>query len=140
MEINELNLEKFSGYGSKVSRKISITNSYSFGIPPAFFREHKLGAKTHVILFYDRQAQVIAFKFMEDESEGGFKLVNYGTGDKQGASFVARSFFNTYKINPAKYKGRYDVHDGQKEGLGKIFWIEIGDRPEDEQVSAAGIQ
>lgn len=125
MDINSLKLEKFSSYKSKVSRKISLTKSYSFGIPPAFFKEHEFEQYNYVVLYFDRSANVIAFRFMRDDSEGGFKIIKYGEGDKRGASFVARSFLNTYGIDPKQYKGRYAVNSGMKEGIGEIFWIEL---------------
>jgi hypothetical protein len=125
MDINSLNLEKFSSYGSKVSRKISITRSYSFGIPPALYKENDFDKYKYALLYYDKVANVIAFKFTEDDSEGGFKLVKYGEGERRGASFVARSFFNTYKLDPKVYKGRYEAKKATKEGIGDFYWIQL---------------
>src|SRR3989344_1744191 len=116
MDINSLNFEKFAGYGSKVSRKISITKSYSFGIPPAFYKENDLEQFSYVVVYYDKTAGVIALKFQKDDSEGGFKLVKYGNDGKRGGSFVARSFFNTYGLDPKKYKGRYEAKKDKKDG------------------------
>lgn len=134
MKIEDLQFEKFIGMGSKVSRKISITGSYSFGIPPAIFRENNLDQYSRVAVFYDKTANVIGFKFEKEDSADGFKLNKYGEGKKRGASFVARSFFNTYKLDPAKYKGRYEAHKDIKEGIGEIYWIELG------QIEDEGIQ
>lgn len=125
MDITSLNLEKFSSYHSKVSRKISITKSYSFGIPPAFFKENDFDRYKYVILYYDKTANVIAFKFMQDESEGGFKIVKYGEGDRRGASFVARSFFNTYGLDPKVYKGHYEASKEKMEGIGDLYFIQL---------------
>ncbi|OFX80137.1 MAG: hypothetical protein A2X20_00300 [Bacteroidetes bacterium GWE2_40_15] len=127
MNIENLNLEKFSGMGSKVSRKISITKSYSFGIPPVFFKENNLEQYNYVAVFYDKTANVIAFKFEKEDVGEVFKLVKYGSGTRRGASFVARSFFNTYGIDPVKYKGKYEANKGEKEDIGEIYWIELGE-------------
>jgi hypothetical protein len=125
MDINLLNFEKFSGYGSKVSRKISITRSYSFGIPPAFYKDNNLEQFSYVIVYYDKVARVIALKFQKDDTEGGFKLVKYGNDGKRGASFVARSFFNTYGIDPKQYKGHYDAKKETRNDIGEIYWIAL---------------
>lgn len=126
IDINSVVLEKFGGYGSKVSRKISITRSFSFGLPPAFFKDNGLGRYTNVLLFYNKQLNLIVLKFETDDTNGGFKLVKYGEGDKMGASFVARSFFTTYNIDPKTYKGRYEAEKGVKDGIGEVFWIQLG--------------
>lgn len=129
MNYNELNFEKFTGMGSKVSRKISITRSYSFGIPPAFFKENDIDNYNHVVIFYEKNAGVIGLNF--NNAAEGFKLVKYGTGDKRGASFVARSFFNAYGLDSSKCKGRYSVEKIDKEGVGHMYIIDINKKEQE---------
>jgi hypothetical protein len=127
MSYENLNLEKFSGYGSKISRKISITKSFSFGLPPAFFQENSLNGYTKVAIFYDKKERVIALHFNNEE---GFKLSTYGEGTKQGASFLARSFFTTYDLKPADCKGRYTPEKIHKDGIGDLFVIKLAPKKE----------
>jgi len=122
MNYENLNLEKFSGYGSKVSRKISITKSFSFGIPPALFKENNIDGFEKVALFFDKKAGIIGLNFNNNE---GFKLAKYGTGDKRAASFLARSFFTGYGLDPAKCKGRYVPDKINREGIGELFLINL---------------
>jgi hypothetical protein len=44
MDLDKLRLEKFVGFGAKMSRKISVTKNYCFGLPPAVFAENNLDA------------------------------------------------------------------------------------------------
>ncbi len=122
MSYENINFEKFSGYGSKISRKISITRSFSFGLPPAFYQENNLKDYTRVAMFYDKKEALIALHFNNDE---GFRLSIYGEGSKQGASFLARSFFTMYDLEPAKCKGRYTPEKIYKEGIGDLFVIKL---------------
>ncbi|NQV89243.1 MAG: hypothetical protein HQ488_02885 [Parcubacteria group bacterium] len=125
MDINNLNLEKFTGYGSKTSRKISITKSFSFGLPPAFYQENELDKFNFALLLFDKDNKVIAIKFAENDSDGGFKLATYGEGKKRGATFVARSFFNNYNIDPKLYSGRYEYEKINSDEHGQVFLIKI---------------
>lgn len=129
MEYEHLNLEKFSGYGSKISRKISITKSFSFGLPPAFFQENDLKDYSKVAMFYDKKEGIIALHFNNEE---GFRLSTYGEGSKRGASFLARSFFNAYDLDPVKCKGRYTPEKIHKEGVGNLFVIKLAAKKEAE--------
>lgn len=112
MDIANLNLERFSGYGSKVSRRISITRSFGFGFPPAFCREHDLNRFAFAALFYDKSQRVIGIQFLaegeKDPDQGAFRVVHYGVGDRTGASFTAKSFFNEVGLNVDESRGRYE--------------------------------
>ena len=119
--------EKFSGYGSKISRKISITKSFSFGIPPDFYKENGLEQFNNVAIFYNKEEGVIGLHFNNEE---GYKINKNGQGERKGASFVARSFFNAYGLDSTKYKGRYNVEKIQKDGIGDLYLVKIGQKSE----------
>ena len=123
--IENLNLKKFSGFGAKISRKISITGSYSFGFPPAFYTDNGLADYSYAILFYDENAKVIGIHFIKEREEGAFKMIPHGKDDKTSASFVARSFFNTFKLPVDKIKGRYEPNVINQDSIGKIFLIQV---------------
>lgn len=129
MAYEDINFERFSGYGSKVSRKISITKSFTFGIPSVFYKENGLEGFNSVAMFYNKDNGAIGLHFNNQE---GFKLSKYGEGDKRAASFPARSFFQTYGLDPATCKGRYTPEKIQKDGIGDIYVIKIGGKKETE--------
>lgn len=117
------NFERFGGYGEKLSRKISITKSSSFGIPPQLYQEEEIEQFTHALLFYERSQHVIGIQFVIGGDNGGFKLIKYGHNDKKGATFVARSFFNAYHLDPQKIKGKYEAKKEDVSGIGLLFMI-----------------
>jgi len=125
MDTNNLNLTKFSGFGAKISRKISITKSYSFGLPPAFYKDNDLKDFFYATLYYDKDARVVGIHFLKSKEDGSFKVIRHGTENRESASFVARSFFKSYGLNVSKIRGRYVPKTINQEGIGKIFLIEL---------------
>lgn len=125
--MSEYNFEEFTGYGSKVSRKISITGSMSFGIPPAFYQENQLSKYPYVSLFFDKNKKTIGILFKDNKDNGGFKIIGYGAGAREGATFVARSFFTHYKIDVGKYKGKYTPKKIHQEGVGDLYVIDLNE-------------
>lgn len=108
IDINKLDLKKFEGFGTKVSQKISITRSNSFGFSPAFFRENKIDKFEAALLYFDASQQVIGIKFIKPKEEGSFTLVKYGEDKKKGGAISARSFFTNHKIDLNEHRGKYD--------------------------------
>ena len=124
---NNLKLKKFEGFGSKVSRKISITRSNSFGFSPTFFRENRLTAFEAALLYYDATQQVIGIKFVNQKEEGSFTLVKYGEGNKIGGAISARSFFTNHEIDLNEHRGKYDYETIEDNGS-KIYLIKLEKR------------
>lgn len=128
MDINTLNLNKFQEYGAKISRKISVNKSYSFGFPPALYEEEGLSRYNHVVLYFDEVQKVIGIEFVNHDGQGqGFTINPYGEGSKRGASIIGRSFFNKYNIDPKKFYGKYAFEKIQKDGS-EIYLIQLNER------------
>lgn len=128
MDINSLNLKKFEEYGAKISRKISVNKSFSLGFPPTLCKEEELLKFDHVILYFDVSQEVIGIRFVQHENEGeGFKINEYGEGNKRGASIIARSFFNKYNIDPKRYYGKYEFKKITNDE-GEIYLIQLKPR------------
>jgi len=127
MEVKNLQLKPFIDYRTRISRKISLNPSFSFGIPPTFFKENGLDEGFVAKLFYDELQRVIGIKFVrKSETSGpGFKINVYGEGDKKGATFLARSFFKKYNIDPDKYRGKYDPEKVDLPDVGEVFIFEL---------------
>lgn len=129
MDINSLELERFTGYGSKVSRRISINKSYGFSVPRPFLKENNLLDSDFTELFFDKIAQVIGILFKKGEGDGGFKLNYYGTKeDPKGVSFVAKSFFTTYNIDVNKVAGQYSPQKKTVEGIGDVYLMQLKEK------------
>lgn len=128
INIESLSLEKFEEYGSRISRKISIHRTASFGIPPTFYKENKIEGYNIAQLFFDKVQNVIAIKFVKSEEESGYKINKYGDGDKQAATFMARSFFNKYGINPEACHGKYGFETVELTNVGKLYLIKLAER------------
>lgn len=131
MDIKSLNLKKFEEYGSKISRKISLNKSFSFGLPPAFYKEQGISNYTHAYLFFDEVQKVIGIQFFKiSEGEKGVKINTYGEGDDMGATFIARSFFNKHNIDPRKYHGKYEFTKENVEVIGEVFLFQLKEHRE----------
>lgn len=132
MDIKNLKLEKFVGYGSKVSRKISLHKSESFGFPPAFFQENGVEDYQYINLYFDKDNKVIAMKMLKEKpQDGGYKIIKYGLGERRGASFNARSFFNNQGMVAADFSGKYDYQMENIDGIGDVYLIELKKKSED---------
>lgn len=130
-EFQGLNLVKFTGIGSKVSRKISINKSFGFSVPKAFLAENKVENPKFVDLFYDQNLKVIGLFFKSQPDSSGFKLVPYGhKGERLGFQFSAKSFFNTYNIPVDKVAGHYEAYKQALPNEGDIFLIKIVEKQE----------
>lgn len=132
MDIKSLNLKKFEEYGSKISRKISLNKSYSFGLPPTFYKEQGISNYSHAYLYYDESQKVIGIQFVKiADGEKGVKIATYGKGDDMGATIIARSFFNKYNIDPKKYNGKYDYNKENMEGVGELYLFQLKENKND---------
>lgn len=129
MDVEKLRFEKFMGFGSKMSRKISVTKNYSFGISPIFYSENNLDGFDFVELYFDPSEKAIALHFIKEKSDACLKMIKYGEGDKRGASVVAKSFFTRYDIEPKRVSGKYDPIKVTREGLGDLFVIQLKEHP-----------
>lgn len=135
MDTANLKLEKFTGYGSKVSRKIGINRAYGFSFPKAFVMENKLEKGAHTQLFFDKDARVIGIHFEHGgDNNHTFKLVvNKRDGDVVGAQSAAKSFFTTYDLVIDDIAGSYDYEKKEVPEIGELFLIQLKDHATPEQ-------
>ncbi|MBP9864212.1 hypothetical protein KBC54_02060 [Patescibacteria group bacterium] len=136
METDKLRLEKFVGFGAKMSRKISVTKNYSFGLPPTFFAENGLESFNFVEIYFDSEAKALALHFLTEKSDACFKLIKYGVGEKRGGSFVAKSFFTRFDLDPNKVSGKYEPTKTSRDGIGDLFIIQLKEHPVSEPVQS----
>jgi hypothetical protein len=128
MDLSRLNLERFVDVGTRNSRRISVTRSFSFGFPPAFFAEHGLDAFDYVEIYFDKQQLAVAFRFLKGPSDASFKFIKYAEGTKRGGTFVAKSFFTGNDIQPDEVNGKYDV-ERTLVGGDEVYVIQLQKHP-----------
>ncbi|MFA4844979.1 MAG: hypothetical protein WC654_00255 [Patescibacteria group bacterium] len=117
------NFEAFTGAGSKIDERITVTKIGSFGILSGFTKKRlKSILPKYVELFYDSEKRAVALHFSDEKQHSrSFAVVNTGGG----GSVSARSFFKTYDIDPVAVSGKYEVQEIEDPQLGKLFVIQL---------------
>jgi hypothetical protein len=81
------------------------------------------------MLYFDPDQKVVALRFIKEKNDSCFKLIKYGEGERRGGSFVAKSFFTRYSLEPKRVSGKYDLQKVTREGLGELFIIQLNEHP-----------
>jgi len=125
------NFEEFTERNTRRENRITITRSYSIGLPQFFFEKNKIHNFKYAVLFFDKKNEAIAIHFTNEEKENAFKIMKSKKG--YGGHIVARSFFTYYDINPKIYYGRYEWEKYNLEGVGEVFVIKLKKRNKDKK-------
>ncbi len=126
----EYNFEEFTSFGSKYTSKISLSSSGGFGFSAGFYHLYDLKGSKSLKLYFDKTKNAIAFKFLNDDSDGAIKLKPRETG----GYVTAKSFLGQYKISAARYANRYEPKEINDSNLGRIFVIELRDKDAQDQI------
>lgn len=118
----EYNFKKHEDVHGRFETRISITGVHSFGFPAKFYVDNNLKDYKYVVLFWDAENKAIGIQFSNNEQEKSKLTLVRST--KYGASLSAKSFFTKNKIDPKKYKGRYEWKKVQVPDVGEVFVIE----------------
>ena len=104
--MNDYNFKKFTKIGSRLSSySISFNGkSYSFGFNSGFYAKEEINQYKKVVLFYDKEKKVVAFRFINEDEKGAFTLV-HSTKGKTG-SITAKSFIIDNELNKEEYYGK----------------------------------
>ena len=120
------NFVKFEGRNSRFESRITITGAYSIGFPTTFYKDNNIQNFKYVVLFWDVASKALGIQFTNDEVEKNkFRIVKT---QKYGATFSAKSFFSTNKIDPKEVKGRYEWEKVEQPGIGEIFVINLSNK------------
>lgn len=123
----QYNLKKFEGRNVRLENRITITKSYSIGLPSKFYSDNGIKDFKYAILFWDEKNKVIGIKFTNDQSEKSkFTIVHSKIG--YGGGISARSFFKTYNLDPETYHGRYDWEKINADNIGEVFVINVKEK------------
>lgn len=122
------NFEKFTKRGSKTGNyTISFTASKTFGFNSGFYLKENLGRYKKVVLFYDKKAHAVAFKFTNDEkAEGGFAMIHSNNGSTGAVS--ARSFILSNDLDKNQYHGKKRPKRIREAQFGTLYVIDLTEK------------
>lgn len=106
----------FEDTRSRFGEFISITDNKSFGLPRTFLNSQGITSSHKAVILYDEDEKKIALAFSLKNPPYG--LTVRIPNDKQGGMVVAKSFFESKKIDSKKYSGRYDFEKTSLRKLG----------------------
>ncbi len=121
----EYNFRKFEKKNIRQESRITITKSYSIGLPQKFYDDNGVRNFKYAVLFWDEGNRAIGINFTNEPEKGCFKVIH---NQKYGGQVVARSFFRGNDINTEKYRGRYEWEKYEMEGIGDLFVIKLEER------------
>lgn len=127
--MSKYNFKKFENVRGKTESRITITQSYSFGLPTQFYEQNDIENYDYAVLYYDEENKAVAIQFTNDETEENKFSISHH--QKYGGSISARSFFQTYRLDPKEYKGKYEWEKKNLPGIGEVFIIKLEDKEED---------
>ena len=123
----EFNFKKFEGRNKRTEDRITVTKSYSIGLPTRYYSDNNIEKFKYAVLFWDSGKRAIGIRFTNDDTDKNrFSITHNANG--YGGSIVARSFFRLYGIDPKKVFGRYEWSKYPIDGVGDVFVIQLKDR------------
>jgi hypothetical protein len=123
----EFNFKKFEGRNVRLENKITVTRSYSIGLPSYFYKKNKIDRYRYVVFYFDKKKMTIGLRFTNDEKEENkFSVIRSSKG--YGGIIVSKSFFKTYGIIPKNYYGRYEWQKYESDATGELFVIKLEKR------------
>lgn len=111
---------------TRVVDKISLTKSYQFNFPAAFYTKNRIKGMQGVLLYFNKTDSKIAVRFIKELDDKSFRL-SLSNGGKYGAYIAAKSFFTLNNIKMPEHAGRYDYKEINNGDI-KLFVIDLGSR------------
>lgn len=122
--MNKYNFKKFNAVGGKFVVTITISRPGGLSFSSGFYNKYKIMQYKAVQLYFDEVSNVIAMKFLEESSEGSFKLKHRDEGKGGYASTI--SFIKSYNLE--KYFGKKNKPELYEDGdLGELFLLKLDD-------------
>jgi len=115
--------ERFISKGFKLTPQITLNNTGGFGLSSGMHKKYNVDKYLAVELYYDKEDAKIGIKLLENESDFSFKLKK--RPEQKGAYFGAKSFLQSYSIDPKTYSGRYMPEEVEDKDFGKLFVIKL---------------
>jgi hypothetical protein len=105
--------EKFTETGRSYRAKLSIRANGTIGLNAGAVNKFGLDKCDWVVLFYDREYNLVGIKPTKNEKEEGVLTINKG---KTGAWISGRRFLDYYEITTTKTK-RFDASWDEREKM-----------------------
>jgi len=106
----------FEDTRARTKEYISVTDNKSFGLPRTFLNSQSITSSHKAVILYDETEKKVALTFTLNDPK--FGLAVRIPNDHQGGMVVAKSFFDTKKIDPRKYSGRYEFEKVSLKDIG----------------------
>lgn len=124
--MNTYNFKEFKEAGGRFRPIISLGAKSGFGLSSGFTHSYDISGSTGVKLFYDDAKKAVAFKFVKEKEPG---MISLKLREK-GGYISAQSFIGRFKIDQAKYAGRYEPKEVTDDTFGPMYVIELKDGQE----------
>lgn len=98
--------ERFTGRGKSYVPKASIWKRGQIGLTQGAVERFKLKEFRYLVMFYDKERNIIGLKFTNDEQEEGAARMRVRDN---GAVLTAKSFLECYEINYKEENKQYDI-------------------------------
>jgi hypothetical protein len=122
--INNEDFEMFTSFGGKFASKITISKPGALSFSSGSYNKHNLAKYSYMQLFYSKQMNAIAIKFLEAEEENSVKL-KHREKNKGGFAHV-KSFLDAYGLD--KYYGkRFEPRKIEHPELGSILLMDLSE-------------
>lgn len=123
--------KKFENRNHKTETRITLTRSYSLGLPAKFYHQNKIDESRYVVLYFDEAKKALGLHFTNDETEKNKFSIIRSKNEGYGGGVAVRSFLKTYDLNPEQYFGKYEWVKENIEGIGELYIIELKARISD---------
>jgi hypothetical protein len=120
--------EVFTQKGSRIGKpKVTIAANSTIHFNAGFIHSAKIAQKTHVLLGYSAEKQVITLQFTTDSKAEGALTIVHRQG---GASVTTRSFFNYFFIKIENVVGKYEPKKVKIPKIGDTWSIDLSKKEE----------
>jgi len=128
--MGNFNFIEHKAVGGRFKPVISLGKKTGFGLSSGFTHKYNIADMVGVKMYFDREKNAVAFKFLKNKEDG---MLSLKLRDK-GGYIGAKSFLGEFNIEQEKYAGRYIPQEVMDENIGKVFVIVLKDNSADRQI------
>lgn len=119
--MDDLKFIKHTQVGKRFEERITVTRARTIGLPTQFYKDNGIADYKYVILFYEKDKNMIGIKFTNEKENGAIVIAKHKNG--YGGYVSATSFFKINRINTKRYASRYEY---EKRPLRNVGFDEDG--------------
>lgn len=129
--MSDFNFTEHKAVGGRFKPIISLGEKTGFGLSSGFTHKYDVAEMIGVKMYFDKERNAVAFKFLKSKEDGMLKLKLRDKGGYIGA----KSFLGEFNIEQNKYAGRYTPKEVMDDNIGKVFVIILKDNSADKFIS-----